>query len=242
MPRPCIETRQDLVTAIRERYQGGTKDEKLRILDEFVAITGYHRKHAIRLFKAGSTAPGASRRSRLPVYDAAVREALVVLWEASDRVCGKRLRPLLPILVSALERHGHLTLASTVRARVLAASAATLDRLLRPIRAAVSGRRAPGGLSPPCDGTCPCAAEQINLPLLTRDKMTDSTSQCKGRFRLTDASYGEQMGEGSGSMPPHGARSGPFDHICARDVVASGSGISCTLKEGTGHGTRNYGA
>jgi hypothetical protein len=129
------------VTAIRERYQGGTKDDKLRILDEFVAITGYHRKHAIRLFKAGSTAPGASRRSRLPIYDAAVREALVVLWEASDRVCGKRLRPLLPILVSALERHGHLTLAATVRARVLSASAATLDRVLRPTRAAISGRR-----------------------------------------------------------------------------------------------------
>jgi hypothetical protein len=141
MPRPCIETRQDLVTAIRERYRAGTKDEKLRILDEFVAVTGYHRKHAIRLFKAGSAARGATRRSRVPVYDAAVREALVVLWEASDRVCGKRLRPLLPILVSALERHGHLTLASTVRARVLSASAATLDRVLRPTRAAISGRR-----------------------------------------------------------------------------------------------------
>jgi hypothetical protein len=140
--RPCVETRQDLVTAIRERYQSGTKDDKLRILNEFVAITGYHRKHAIRLFKAGSTAPGAPRRSRLPIYDAAVHEALVVLWEASDRVCGKRLRPLLPILVSALERHGHLTLAATVRARVLSASAATLDRMLRPTRAAVSGRRA----------------------------------------------------------------------------------------------------
>jgi len=137
-----VETRQDLLKAIRERYWAGTKDEKLRILDEFVAVTGYHRKHAIRLFKAGSAARGASRRSRLPVYDAAVREALVVLWEASDRVCGKRLRPLLPILVSALERHGHLTLESTVRARVLSASAATLDRLLGPTRAAVSGQRA----------------------------------------------------------------------------------------------------
>jgi hypothetical protein len=155
--RPCVETRQDLVTAIRERYQGGTKDDKLRILDEFVAITGYHRKHAIRLFKAGSTAPGASRRSRLPIYDAAVREALVVLWEASDRVCGKRLRPLLPILVSALERHGHLTLAATVRARVLSASAATLDRVLRPTRAAVAGRRARRRAIPTFGGTCPCA-------------------------------------------------------------------------------------
>jgi integrase len=40
-------------------------------------------------------------------------------------VCGKRLKPLLPLLVSALERHGHLTLDATVRARVLAASAAS---------------------------------------------------------------------------------------------------------------------
>lgn len=157
MSRPCVETRQDLVTAIRERYQGGTKDDKLRILDEFVAITGYHRKHAIRLFKAGSAAGGAVRRSRLPVYDAAVREALVVLWEASDRVCGKRLRPLLPILVSALERHGHLTLASTVRARVLSASAPpSTGCCVPPARRSPGGGRA-GGPCPPCNGTCPCA-------------------------------------------------------------------------------------
>ena len=135
------ETRQDLLQAIRERYRAGTKDERVRILDEFVAVTGYHRKHVIRLFRGKSVTSGASRRSRLPVYDEAVREALIVLWEASDRVCGKRLKPLLPILVSALERHGHLTLASTVRARVLAASAATLDRLLSSTRAAVSGHR-----------------------------------------------------------------------------------------------------
>ena len=65
MPRPSVETRQDLVTAIRERYRARTKDEKLRILDEFVAITGYHRKHAIRLFKVGSThIPGIPRHSR----------------------------------------------------------------------------------------------------------------------------------------------------------------------------------
>ncbi len=136
------ETRQDLLQAIRERYRGGLKEEKLRILDEFIAVTGYHRKHVIRLFSARPVASGESRHPRLPLYDEAVREALVVLWEASDRICGKRLKPLLPLLVSALERHGHLTLESTVRARVLSASAATLDRLLRPTRASVSGQRA----------------------------------------------------------------------------------------------------
>jgi hypothetical protein len=37
-----------------------------------------------------------------------VREALIVVWEASDRICGKRLQSLMPILVEAMERHRHL--------------------------------------------------------------------------------------------------------------------------------------
>jgi hypothetical protein len=78
-----------------------------------------------------------------------VHEALVVLWEASDRVCGKRLKPLLPILVSALERHGHLRLDASVREKLLAASAATIDRLLAGTRnAAHGGKRARRAATP----------------------------------------------------------------------------------------------
>jgi len=61
--------------------------------------------------------------------------------EASDRICGKRLRPLLPLLLDALERHGHLRLDSRIRDKVLRASASTLDRLLAPARAAGSPKR-----------------------------------------------------------------------------------------------------
>ena len=71
-----VETRQDLLRAIRERYQAGTKDDKVQILDEFIAVTGYHRKHVIRLFKAGPVTCGASRRPRLPLYDEAIREVV----------------------------------------------------------------------------------------------------------------------------------------------------------------------
>ena len=69
---------------------------------------------------------GATLGQRL--YREAVREALIVPWEASDRVCGKRLRVLAPILVEAMERHGHLQLAPEVRAGLLRMSAATIDR------------------------------------------------------------------------------------------------------------------
>jgi hypothetical protein len=70
-----------------------------------------------------------------------------VLWEASDRVCGKRLKALVPVLVEAMERHGHLALAPEVRAGVLGMSAATIDRALRSVRetATQGGRRRAAG-------------------------------------------------------------------------------------------------
>ena len=75
------------------------------------------------------------------LYGEAIRRALVVIWEASDRICGKRLRPLMPMLIEAMERHGHLDLAPEVRPGLLAMSAATIDRALREVRAPTGRRR-----------------------------------------------------------------------------------------------------
>ena len=94
--------RQELVQAVGERYRGGAAEAKRRVLDEFVVVTGFHRKHAIRVLNRGTGTPATTRRGRLRLYDEAVRQALIVFWEASDRVCGKRLKSLLPILLPAL--------------------------------------------------------------------------------------------------------------------------------------------
>jgi hypothetical protein len=112
-----MATREELLGVLRQRYAGSRRSERRRILGEFVALSGYHRKHAIRLL---SSSPRAiARRGRSPIYDAAVRTALIVLWEASDRICGKRLKALLPVLVPSMERHGHLQLDTLVRDRLL---------------------------------------------------------------------------------------------------------------------------
>jgi hypothetical protein len=135
------QARTELLEALRQRYRLASRQEKAAILDEFVAVAGCHRKHAILLLAtarpAASTTPAVAPRT----YDEAVREALVVLWEAADRICGKRLKALLPDLVASLERHGHLALDPTVRQRLLAASAATIDRLLAPVRGRMPGRK-----------------------------------------------------------------------------------------------------
>ena len=127
-------TKGELIGALRERYRVSSKMEKTKILDEFKALTGFHRKHAIRLLKAQSVKHEFKRSYGRRIYDEAVREALVVTWEAGDRICGKRLKAILPALVDAMERHGHLQLDPEVRRCLLVASASTLDRLLQPIR------------------------------------------------------------------------------------------------------------
>jgi hypothetical protein len=83
--------------------------------------------------------PAPIQRPRAPRYDAAVRDALAIAWEATNRLCGKRLVPFLPELVPSLERHGHLVLTEEVRARLLRLSPATADRLLRPLRQPARG-------------------------------------------------------------------------------------------------------
>ena len=133
--------KEELLATIRDRYRASSRKDKSRILDEFIAVTGHHRKHGIRLLSqcedvSGKTGVVKGRR----IYDEAVQEAVILAWEASDRICGKRLKAALPHLVESMERHGHLDLDPEVRGRLLAASAATLDRLLKPVRATVAGR------------------------------------------------------------------------------------------------------
>jgi hypothetical protein len=138
MRRVTMATRDELVAAVRERYSSGDRREKTRILDELAAVTGFHRKHAMRVLRGQQVMRGALRPARR-LYDDAIREALVVIWEASDRICGKRLKPLMPLLVDAMERYKHLELAPEIRTRLLTMSAATIDRALRTVRKHAGG-------------------------------------------------------------------------------------------------------
>jgi hypothetical protein len=96
-----LATKRELIEAIAVRYQQAGRVEKKTILDEFVQVTGFHRKHAIRALRIKQQQPSATApRSR--IYDDAVASALTILWEAGDRICGKRLKQAIPILVDAM--------------------------------------------------------------------------------------------------------------------------------------------
>jgi integrase-like protein len=135
-------SRREVVSVVMERYRSAKRAEKGRILDELCATTGWHRKHAVRALRQHETvALGevAASRERRRRYGATTKDALTALWEASDRVCGKRLKVMIPTLLPALEQHGRLKLDKVDRDRVLAISAATIDRLLGDVKVAASG-------------------------------------------------------------------------------------------------------
>jgi hypothetical protein len=142
-------SKRELVAEVRARYTLGNRTVKHQILDELVATTGYHRKYAIWVLNHRPQRPAHKRRVRPPKYTGPVRAALEKVWRAANGICSKRLVPVLPQYVEALERYGELRLDAETRQLLLALSPATADRLLKRARA---GCR-PHGLSTTKPGT-----------------------------------------------------------------------------------------
>ncbi|MEW5986675.1 MAG: transposase, partial [Chloroflexota bacterium] len=103
------QSKRELVEALRHRYLHGGRKEKTRILDEFVSITGLHRKAAVRVLGQGYKQQ-RERRGRKRRYTGAVVSALVSIWRICGCICGKRLQPFLPEMVKVLEHHQELVL------------------------------------------------------------------------------------------------------------------------------------
>lgn len=142
MKIPMAE-RRILVKNHARLYQRACRQEKTRILDQFVKATGYNRVYAARRLRghgkrqhlgqgvvAQGEAAGCFRRGREREYGPELVAPLVKIWENLDYVCGKRLVQGLPGALESLERHGEIELEEEERRKLLKMSAATMDRLL----------------------------------------------------------------------------------------------------------------
>lgn len=142
-----MKERQAVTKALCERYRKAPKKQKGMILDEFIELTGYNRCYARRLLRNHGrrvrvtptrVVQGDARlRQRTPrkkKYGPEILAPLKKLWAMLDYICAKRLQPALPGLLERLDACGELRLKKAVREKLLAMSAATMDRLLAPER------------------------------------------------------------------------------------------------------------
>lgn len=124
-----MQAKKELVHRMRWQYLEADRKGKSEIIDAVIAATGYHRKYVVTVLRKSPTRLKPVRKP-IRTYDEELKAALVKIWKAANCICSKRLAPFLPEFVEILERFGHLNISSEVKAKLLAVSPATIDRLL----------------------------------------------------------------------------------------------------------------
>ena len=144
-------SRKDYLRRIYPRYRQATPAEKGRILDEFCANCGYHRKYAIRLLNSPpppGSPPGRARRPRGVTYGPGLLSILKAVWEAADYPWSVRLKALLPEWMPWIRRRFRLR--PELERQLLSISPRCIDYRLRPhkrqLRRRLYGRTKPGTL------------------------------------------------------------------------------------------------
>jgi transposase InsO family protein len=154
------ESLEEYAKVMRMRYQAAQdRTQQGALLDEYCAVTGQHRKSAIRRLNATAVVTPQPRPGRRQAYGVEVIDALERLWGASAHLCSKRLAAALPDLLAALETHGEVALAPEVRAALLRMSPATIDRRL--------AARRPGPNRQPFTQSASAAAVRARVPVRT---------------------------------------------------------------------------
>jgi hypothetical protein len=129
-----VETRREVMLKLRARYRNAGFKYRVKLIDQAVQLFGYHRKSAIRFFGAEPRVP-RPRPGRPVKYDwSALGPALKAIWLSGQQPCGKRLAAMMPDWIPGYEAY-HQSLSAPHREQLLAASSATLDRMLAPMRA-----------------------------------------------------------------------------------------------------------
>lgn len=134
-----MREKQSLTAEIVRRYQRSTKREKSHILDEFIKNTGYNRSYARRVIGKAKSHDFRTHkqihRIRPHTYvPGVILKPLSKLWDISNFICGKRLAPLIADYLFVLRRDKIWDYSTEIDTQLKAISAATIDRLLTPIR------------------------------------------------------------------------------------------------------------
>ncbi len=129
--RVNLQSRRALLKQFAPQYREASSAQKRVLLDTFAQATGYHRRYGMWLLNHAEDVLHVPAYKRASHYGPDVQHALFLVWNAANRICAKRLIPILPTILDSLERHGHIQLSEESRRQLLSMSAATADRLLR---------------------------------------------------------------------------------------------------------------
>jgi len=127
-------SKKEYLEAVFPRYkQAKTKKQRTKILDEFCAVCGYHRKHAIRLLSQFKrfVKPKPLKRGKPSVYSQPpILQALERIWLDASMPCSKRFVTIIPLWLPHYPGGLDLNVIKTLKK----ISAPTIDRVLKHVR------------------------------------------------------------------------------------------------------------
>lgn len=125
-----METKKEIFDEHKGRYWKSSRKEKGEILSHICAVTGMHRKAAVRKFsKLQRSDPlRFDQRGRRTYYTQDVTAALKTVWEVGDQACGEDLHPMISEYVKACRSIDEWSYSDETTGKLLAMSERTVKR------------------------------------------------------------------------------------------------------------------
>ena len=143
-----MKEKQAVTREYRPRYQKASKKEKKTLLDEFILLTGYHRKSAVRLLgakpvkqvmiyidgkpvKIKPQKKRPSNRKGKRIYSDEVINVLRMVWTFFWYKCGKILAPFMRQQMEYIAQWSAFGITEQIAEKLIRISPATIDRYLK---------------------------------------------------------------------------------------------------------------
>lgn len=130
-----LDERHAIIKILSRKYSLSSKKQKSYLVDELVYLSGFNRTYATRVLRQYAINPqrpkSVKRSGRTTIYGDDVKKALEKIWVIMDYICGKRLAPFLPEIITKLESFNEIEFPLSVKEKLMRISASSIDRLLK---------------------------------------------------------------------------------------------------------------
>ncbi len=126
-------SKREYLIQLKKKYWKSDRRAKTRLLNDFCDFTKYNRKYAIDLIRKPFKTKW-KRKNRRKIYNQPVIDKLLILWRASNEICGERFQPYIPTILKKLKECGEIKVSPQVEEKLLRISMGSVKNIFRRTR------------------------------------------------------------------------------------------------------------
>lgn len=143
-------SKREYLIQLKKKYRKAKRGVKTQLLNDFCDFTKYNRKYALGLLNNPIPPKWKRYKPRGKKYGSDVIDTLLILWRASNEICGERFHPFIPVILDKMVDCGEIDVSATVKEKLLKISLGTVKRTLKGTKhrsfIKISGTTKPGSL------------------------------------------------------------------------------------------------